>query len=77
MKEEINAVLAAFFCCDIDEITPDKCLFTDLYADSLALIGIVSTLSEVFDIEFVDDDFDKITTVRSIHRMVYVKALVS
>ena len=44
------------------EITEDT-VFTDLGADSLDIFQIISALEEEFDMEFKEDDAEKIKTV--------------
>jgi len=45
-----------------EELT-EETVFTDLGADSLDLFQIISALEEEFDIEFGNDDAEKIKTV--------------
>jgi acyl carrier protein len=49
---------------DIDDVQADACLVDDLGADSLALVELVMSMEEVFDIEIDDDDAEKLITVK-------------
>lgn len=70
MNDKISVILQACLGCDKSEITPDKHLFTELYADSLALMDIITTLGETFSFEFTEADIDNISTVESIYQIV-------
>lgn len=47
---------------DIEDVQPDACL-VDL-ADSLAIVELIMSMEEVFDIEIDDDDAEKLITVQ-------------
>ena len=49
---------------DIDDIIPEASLIDDLGADSLALMELIMSMEEDFDIEIDDDDTKKILTVK-------------
>ncbi|QJU42311.1 acyl carrier protein [Serratia marcescens] len=70
MKEKINTILAKCLDCDISKISPEKCLFTELYIDSLMLIDIVIAIGIAFGIELTEKDIDKMSTVNSIYLIV-------
>ena len=48
---------------DASEVTPEASFTKDLGADSLDLFQIISALEEEFNIEFENDDVEKIKTV--------------
>jgi acyl carrier protein len=47
-----------------ERVTLDASFLNDLGADSLALVDLTLAIEETFDIEFPDDEADKIRTVR-------------
>ncbi|MFO7884107.1 MAG: acyl carrier protein [Desulfobacteraceae bacterium] len=49
---------------DIEDVQPDACLVDDLGADSLAIVELIMSMEEVFDIEIDDDDAEKLITVQ-------------
>ncbi len=49
---------------DIEDISPEASLVEDLGADSLALVELVMSMEEAFDIDIDDDDADKLLTVQ-------------
>ena len=46
-----------------DMIKPETAFVEDLGADSLDIFQIITELEEIYDMEFGDDDADKIKTV--------------
>lgn len=49
---------------DIEDIVPEASLIDDLGADSLALVELVMSMEEVFDIDIDDEDAEKLITVQ-------------
>lgn len=49
---------------DFDDIMPEASLVDDLGADSLALVELVMSMEENFDIDIDDDDAEKLVTVQ-------------
>ncbi len=49
---------------DIDDIVPEASLIDDLGADSLALVELVMSMEEKFDIDIDDEDAEKLKTVQ-------------
>ena len=49
---------------DIEDIVPEASLVDDLGADSLALVELVMSMEEVFDIDIDDEDAEKLVTVK-------------
>ncbi len=49
---------------DIDDIVPEASLVDDLGADSLALVELVMSMEENFDIDIDDEDAEKLITVQ-------------
>jgi acyl carrier protein len=57
---------------DIDDVIPEASLIEDLGADSLAIIELVMSMEEVFNIDIEDDDAEKLLTVQD--AIDYIKA---
>ncbi|HCT65193.1 MAG TPA: acyl carrier protein [Lachnospiraceae bacterium] len=72
-KSQVIAIIAEQLGIAETEITEDT-VFADLGADSLDLFQIISALEEEFDIEFENEDVEKIKTVGD--AIDYVKAAV-
>lgn len=49
---------------DFDDIVPEASLIDDLGADSLALVELVMSMEEAFDIDIDDEDAEKLITVK-------------
>jgi len=60
--EKIRTIIAEQLGRPESDITMETS-FDDLGADSLDLFQIISELEEAFDMEFSQDDLDKVTTV--------------
>ena len=61
--EKIRTIIAEQLGKDESEITMETNFTEDLGADSLDLFQIISELEEAFDMEFPQDDLDKVRTV--------------
>jgi len=72
-KAQIIGIIVEQLGISESEITEDTA-FTDLGADSLDLFQIISALEEEFNIEFENEDVEKIKTVSD--AIEYVKAIV-
>ena len=57
---------------DIEDVIPEASLIEDLGADSLAIIELVMSMEEVFNIDIEDDDAEKLLTVQD--AIDYIKA---
>ena len=57
---------------DFDDIVPEASLIDDLGADSLALVELVMSMEEAFDIDIDDEDAEKLITVKD--AIDYIKA---
>ena len=57
---------------DIEDVVPEASLIEDLGADSLAIIELVMSMEEVFNIDIEDDDAEKLLTVQD--AIDYIKA---
>ncbi len=49
---------------DIEDVIPEASLIDDLGADSLAIIELVMSMEEVFNIDIEDEDAEKLLTVQ-------------
>ena len=72
-KAQIIGIIVEQLGISESEITEDT-TFADLGADSLDLFQIISALEEEFNIEFENEDVEKIKTVSD--AIEYVKAIV-
>lgn len=72
-KSQVIAIIAEQLGIAATEIAEDT-VFSDLGADSLDLFQIISALEEEFNIEFENEDVEKIKTVGD--AIDYVKAVV-
>lgn len=57
---------------DIEDVIPEASLIEDLGADSLAIIELVMSMEEIFNIDIEDDDAEKLLTVQD--AIDYIKA---
>ena len=48
---------------DFEDVVPEASLVDDLGADSLALVELMMSMEEVFDIDIDDDDAEKLIFV--------------
>ena len=64
--EKIRDLLAEQLDIPADSITPESDIIDDLEADSLTVLDMVMTLEDEFDIEFPDEDVEKLRTVGSV-----------
>ena len=61
--ENVRNALAEQFEVDAETITMETSLIDDLGADSLALVELVMSVEEEFEIEIQDEDMEKFKTV--------------
>lgn len=61
--EKIKGIIAEQLSIDEETITMETSFADDLGADSLDVFQIISELEEEFDIEFDNDDAEKLKTV--------------
>ena len=47
----------------VEDVIPEASLVDDLGADSLALVELIMSMEEAFDIDIDDDDAEKMITV--------------
>ncbi|MDR1530928.1 MAG: acyl carrier protein [Clostridiales bacterium] len=61
--EKVRAIIAEQMSTDEDKITMETSFAEDLGADSLDVFQIVSELEDAFNMEFDNEDAEKIKTV--------------
>ena len=61
--EKIQEIIADVLNIDVQEVRPESKFVDDLGADSLDIFQIIMGIEETFDIEFDNDEAEKISTV--------------
>ena len=64
IEKKVQKLIAEKLDLDISEVVPDASLIDDLGADSLAIVELIMSIEEEFDMEVPDEDVDKMTTVK-------------
>jgi acyl carrier protein len=64
--DKVKKVIAEKLKIDPSEVVPEASLTDDLGADSLAIVELIMTMEEEWDIEVPDEDAEKLTTVQSV-----------
>lgn len=64
--ETIQEIIAKQLHIEIDEISMDSHLKNDLNADSIDAVDIIMALEDRFDIEFDDEDLEKLETIEDV-----------
>ncbi|AGK97337.1 acyl carrier protein [Clostridium pasteurianum] len=72
MFEKVKDIIAEQLGLDASEITLQSSFVDDLGADSLDIVELIMALEEEFDIEFPDEDAEKVATVGDV--VEYIKA---
>ncbi|MFT8314747.1 MAG: acyl carrier protein [Clostridium sp.] len=72
MFEKVKDIIAEQLGLDASEITLESSFVDDLGADSLDIVELIMALEEEFDIEFPDEDAEKVATVGDV--VEYIKA---
>lgn len=72
MFEKIKGIIAEQLGLDASEITMESSFVDDLGADSLDIVELIMALEEEFDIEFPDEDAERVATVGDVVN--YIKA---
>lgn len=71
IEEKVRKLIAEKLDVDYNDVVPQAALIDDLGADSLALVEMIMTMEEEFDIEVPDDDAEKLVTVEN--AIAYIK----
>lgn len=61
--EKIINIISAQFNVPEEDITRETSFSDDLSADSLDLVELIMSLEDEFELEVLDDDVERITTV--------------
>jgi len=64
IEEKVKKLIAETLDVDISDVVPEASLIDDLGADSLAIVELIMTMEEEFDIEVPDEDAEKLATVK-------------
>jgi len=73
IEEKVRKLIAEKLDVDYNDVVPQAALIDDLGADSLALVEMIMTMEEEFDIEVPDDDAEKLVTVEN--AIAYIKEM--
>ncbi len=71
IEEKVRKLIAEKLDVDYNDVVPQAALIDDLGADSLALVEMIMTMEEEFDIEVPDDDAEMLVTVEN--AVAYIK----
>lgn len=63
MFQKVKSIIADQLGVDEEEITMEASFIDDLGADSLDIVELIMALESEFDIEFPDEDAEKVVTV--------------
>lgn len=63
MFQKVKSIIADQLGVDEEEITMESSFIDDLGADSLDIVELIMALESEFDIEFPDEDAEKVVTV--------------
>lgn len=64
IEEKVKKLIAEKLDVDASEVVPNASLIDDLGADSLAIVELIMTMEEEFDIEVPDEDAEQLATVK-------------
>jgi acyl carrier protein len=64
IEDKVKKLIAEKLNVDISDVVPQASLIDDLGADSLAIVELIMTMEEEFDIEVPDEDAEKLSTVQ-------------
>ena len=70
MFEKIRKIIASELMIEEDSITPESSIKDDLGADSLALVDLVMSLEDEFNLEIPDEALESVKTVGDIVKYV-------
>ena len=74
IEDKVKKIIAEKLDVDISEVVPEASLIDDLGADSLAIVELIMTMEEEFDIEVPDEDAEKLATVKEAIEYIIEKA---
>ena len=65
IEDKVKKLIAEKLTVDPADVVPHASLIDDLGADSLAIVEMIMTMEEVFDIEVSDEDAEQLRTVEN------------
>lgn len=65
IEDKVKKVIAEKLDIDPSEVVPEASLIDDLGADSLAIVELIMSMEEEFDIEVSDEDAESLKTVKN------------
>ena len=65
IEDKVKKIIAEKLDVDISDVVPEASLIDDLGADSLAIVELIMTMEEEFDIDVPDEDAEKLVTVKA------------
>jgi acyl carrier protein len=65
IEDKVKKLIAEKLDLDVSDVVPEASLIDDLGADSLAIVELIMTMEEEFDIEVPDEDAETLVTVRN------------
>jgi len=74
IEEKVKKLIAEKLDVDISDVVPEASLIDDHGADSLAIVELIMTMEEEFDIEVPDEDAEKLATVKEAIAYIIEKA---
>jgi acyl carrier protein len=74
IEDKVKKTIAEKLKVDISEVVPEASLIDDLGADSLAIVELIMTMEEEFDIEVPDEDAEKLLKVKDVINYLISKA---
>jgi len=64
IEDKVKKLIAEKLDVDVSEVVANASLIDDLGADSLAIVELIMTMEEEFDIEVPDEDAEQLATVQ-------------
>lgn len=65
IEDKVKKVIAEKLDIDPSEVVPEASLIDDLGADSLAIVELIMSMEEEFDIEVSDEEAENLKTVKN------------
>ena len=65
IEDKVKKVIAEKLDIDPSEVVPEASLIDDLGADSLAIVELIMSMEEEFDIEVSDEEAESLKTVKN------------
>ena len=66
IEDKVRKIISEKLKVDPSEVVPEASLIDDLGADSLAIVELIMTMEEEFDIEVPDEDAEKMRKVKDV-----------